>query len=129
MAEYQIAVTEEMIKSLNLAKDDEVLELICRDVKEDDGTLFRLLDHYCRDERGTVDDSTIEVEPEASVINPDCTGYLTISFMEFAHYGCRDMDVQDYHTAEVPFRIDITNRVIIFTVPDSLKPSHYHNND
>ena len=41
MAEYQIALSEETIKALNIAEDEEVLELICEDVKTEDGALFR----------------------------------------------------------------------------------------
>lgn len=128
MPSYSICLSAETIAAYK-ADDEDALSLIISDVQDDEETLSRLLDHYCKDERGGVDSSSVMIDSKMSSLDKGLSGHLMINFQEDAYYGCRDMDVHDDHVCEVPFTVDIAAKTITFSAPESSRPSYYHDNE
>ena len=128
MSTYSIRLSDEVILAIK-ASDDRILGLLARDVLADKSTLSRLLDHYCQDDLGTVDSGAIEIDEERSSIDEKNSGFLLMCFQEEAYYGCRDMDKSEERECEVGFQINVGEKRIVFSVPESSRPSYFHENE
>src|SRR5688572_25316392 len=128
MVAYSINVSDEAISAL-ISGNKAALPLLIRDALENESTLCCLLDHYCRDDRGSVDLSSIIINEEASVLKNWDSGWMSLVFQEDAYYGCRDMDIHETHGCEVDFQVDISSKAIVFSAPESSRPSFTHGNE
>lgn len=128
MPSYCIELSTETVLALG-ARDRHLLRKLINDVKADQVTLSKLLTHYCKDDRGSVDDDSIEIEEESSLVEKNSAGHLLITFQEDAYYGCPDMAVHADRECEVAFHIDSAPWRIVLSVPESSLASYYHENE
>jgi len=128
MPECSLNLRDNVVSAIS-ANDPEALKLLIQAVMDDEGTLYDMLDHYIRDDRGSVSYSSADICEDSSTLSPDKTGFLIFTFDEVADYGCRDIDKNDYRECEIGFKIDVPSKKVTFSVPESSRESYYHSNE
>ena len=128
ITEYSINLRPNVISAVSAA-DTQVLKLLIEAVLDDEGTLYDMLDHYCHDDRGSVSYSSVDIDEDSSTVSQDKAGFLFVTFDEVAHYGCKDINKNDYRECEIGFKINVPAKKITFSVPESSRASYYHGND
>ena len=126
MPNYSIPLAAKTISALINSDTDTACELIAGDMEAEKSTLGSLLDHYCQEDRGTVDESSISVERDNLHFDQNFDGSVVINFQEDAYLGCRDKDVHEDRSPQIGFKIDLKNKNIVFEVPESSRLSDVH---